>query len=262
MRALRKRATSGCPSTFLYCSLPCCQCLVVFHGPWQVRIVSAPRLLLLARMRSIVRIQSAVRSPLEASRVSIIRRGINVLLWISCLPWSKSRSLFREYVCLQLKYMRSSLESHESRQSQLQGMMPNMRFMQKNVLYTQSRKTSCDASMVSSDTDTRHRRSHCSRLVLPEYVRAAFWTTRAAAAHEGQWRASSGIHSETGFVQQEKGGHVKKGITYLDGTRFGTRKTGLFEMPFLLVKLGKKGKLSWFRPIPKSEHSTFLVSSF
>ena len=33
-------------------------------------------------------------------------------------------------------------------------------------------------------------------------------------------------------------------------------------MPLLLVKLGKKGKLSWFRPIPKSEHSTFLVSSF
>ena len=78
-----------------------------------------------------MRIQSAVRSPLEALRVSIIRGDINVLLWISCLPWSKPRSLFREYVCLQLKYMRSSLESHEGRQSQLQGMMPNMRFMQK-----------------------------------------------------------------------------------------------------------------------------------
>lgn len=92
--------------------------------------------------------------------------------------------------------------------------------------------------MVSSDTDTRHRRSHCSRLVLPEYARAAFWPTRAAAAHEGKWRVSSGIHSETVFVRQQKG-HVKKVTTYLDGPRFGTRKTGLFEMPFLLIELGK-----------------------
>lgn len=47
------------------------------------------------------------------------------------------------------------------------------------------RVVSCDASTVSSDTDTRHRRFRCSHLRLPEYARAPSFPIRAAAAHEG-----------------------------------------------------------------------------
>jgi hypothetical protein len=47
------------------------------------------------------------------------------------------------------------------------------------------RGVSCDASTVSSDTDTRHRRFRCSHLGLPEYACAPFFPIRAAAAHEG-----------------------------------------------------------------------------
>jgi hypothetical protein len=107
-----------------------------------------------------------------------------------------------------------------------------------NIRYTQSKKTSCDASMVSSDTDTRHRHFRCFRLGLPGYARAASSTTRAAVTHEGQWRASSGSHSESRLLNGRR--DVYKLFTYLDGTRFRTRKIRLFGMPFLLIELGKR----------------------
>jgi hypothetical protein len=186
-----------------------------------------------------VRIQSAVRSPLEASRVSIIRGDINVLLWISCLPWSKPRSLFREYVCLQLKYMRSSLESHEGRQSQLQGMMPNMRFMQKTYCTPSLGKRLATLRwslrtqilvIIASTALVWYCRNMCvqlsGRLELPQL-------TKASGERPQEFTLKRGLFNKR---------TLKKGITYLDSTRFGTRKTGLFEMPFLLVELGKKGK--------------------
>ena len=53
--------------------------------------------------------------------------------------------------------------------------------------YTQlSWRTSCGASMVSSDTDIRRRRSRCSHLELRGHVPVASWPNRVAVAHGGQ----------------------------------------------------------------------------